>query len=113
MLLFDIIEKDKFASGLSIFFVDYGSRDGCVEKHIEEDEYDPECIVVDVGVNRVDLVVRVGVVGGHHVSDKNHPVQVSVIFFVNIVGDIRRLMNYCASYNCEGDNNESIEEDIH
>ena len=49
MLLFDFVDDDVFAAGLSEFVVEDGAWDGGEEKHVQEDEDDE--------VNHVGLVV--------------------------------------------------------
>ena len=72
MLLLDLIDDDVFTSGFSEFIVEYGSRDGCEEKHVKENEdYEKDgvrLVVFDGG----ELVIGVIVVGSQCIDLKHH-----------------------------------------
>lgn len=91
VLLFDLVDYDVLAPGLSEFVVENGARDGSKKKHVEENEDKEVDSIWLIILHCKDLVVRVVIIGGQSIYLENHLAEIIVVGFVLIenIGSVR------------------------
>lgn len=82
------------------------------EKNIQKYEENKKSVYIYRILNCQNLIVRIGIIRGKYIHDKNHLTQIPIILCELIILCTLRYLDNLVSYYCKADNNEWIKEYI-